>query len=54
MLFRSRLEPVVEVVNPDGTKVTYVKMTPEKATRIVTEHLVNGRVCSDLTIGAEE
>ncbi len=49
-----RLEPVVEVINPDGDKVTYVKMTPEKAVRVVAEHIVNGRVCSDLTIGAEE
>jgi NADP-reducing hydrogenase subunit HndB len=49
-----RLEPVVEVLNPDGSKVTYVKMTPEKAVQIVTEHLVNGKVCSEYTIGAYE
>lgn len=49
-----RLEPMVEVFEVDGSKATYVKMTPEKAVRIVTEHIVNGRVCSDLTIGAEE
>lgn len=49
-----RLEPVVEVFDPDGNKVTYVRMTPEKAVRVVTEHLINGRVCADLTIGAAE
>lgn len=49
-----RLEPIVEVFNADGTKVTYVKMTPEKAVRVVAEHIVNGRVCQDLTIGAAE
>lgn len=49
-----RLEPIVEVINPDGLKVTYVKMTAEKAARIVAEHIVNGRVCQDLTIGAAE
>jgi len=49
-----RLEPIVEVIDADGTKVTYVKMTPEKAARVVTEHIVNGRVCQDLTIGAVE
>lgn len=49
-----RLEPIVEVINPDGTKVTYVKMTEEKARRIVAEHIVNGRVCLDYTIGAFE
>jgi len=46
-----RLEPIVEVIDKDGNKVTYVKMTPEKVTRVVTEHIVNGRVCVDLTIG---
>jgi len=49
-----RLEPIVEVINPDGLKVTYVKMTAERAARIVAEHIVNGRVCQDLTIGAAE
>lgn len=49
-----RLEPIVEVINPDGSKVTYVKMTPEKAKRVVAEHIVNGRICADLTIGAAE
>ncbi len=49
-----RLEPIVEVFSADGTKVTYVKMTAEKASRIVAEHIVNGRVCQDLTIGAAE
>jgi NADP-reducing hydrogenase subunit HndB len=49
-----RLEPIVEVIDPDGKKVTYVRMTPEKVARIVAEHVVNGRVCLDYTIGAEE
>jgi NADP-reducing hydrogenase subunit HndB len=49
-----RLEPMVEVVNTDGTKVTYVKMTPEKVARVVAEHIVNGRVCVEYTIGAAE
>jgi NADP-reducing hydrogenase subunit HndB len=46
-----RLEPVVEVIDKDGNKVTYVKMNPEKAARVVAEHIVNGRVCVDYTIG---
>lgn len=49
-----RLEPIVEIFSADGTKVTYVKMTAGKAARIVAEHIVNGRVCMDLTIGAAE
>lgn len=47
-----RLEPIVEVINADGTKVTYVKMDAAKAARVVTEHIVNGKVCTDLTIDA--
>ena len=45
-------EPVVEVFVPGKEKVTYVKMTPEKVPEIVTEHLVNGRVVQEYTIGA--
>ena len=39
---------------PDQEKVTYVKMTPEKAKKVVAEHLVNGRIVSEYTIGAAE
>ena len=49
-----RLEPIVEVLESDGSKVTYVNMTPEKVSRIVAEHIVNGRTCLDYTIGAAE
>lgn len=49
-----RLEPVLEVINPDGNKVTYVNMTPEKAVQVVAEHIVNGRVVAEYTIGAAE
>lgn len=49
-----RLEPVVEILEKDGSRVTYVKMTSEKAARVVAEHIVNGKVCLDLTIGAAE
>ena len=49
-----RLEPVVEVYVPGQEKVTYVKMTPEKAVQIVNEHIVNGNVCIQYTIGAAD
>lgn len=49
-----RLEPIVEIFSPDGGKVTYVKMTPEKAKKVVAEHLVNGNVVAEYTIGAAE
>ena len=45
-------EPVVEIMEPGKEKVTYVKMTPEKAVRVVNDHLVNGNVVTEYTIGA--
>ncbi len=44
-------EPVVEVEIPGEEKVTYVKMTPEKAVKVVNDHLVNHNVVSEYTIG---
>ena len=49
-----RLEPIVEVYVPGQEKVTYVKMTPDKVASLVSEHLVNGRVVEEYTIGAAE
>ena len=48
-----QFEPVVEIVTPGQEKVTYVRMTPEKALRVVNDHLVNGRVVTEYTIGAD-
>ena len=47
-------EPVVEVIDAAGDKTTYVKMTPEKALRVVNDHLVNGNVVTEYTIGANQ
>lgn len=49
-----RLEPIAEVYVPGEEKVTYVKLTPDKVPRIVTEHLVNHRIVTEFTIGAAE
>ena len=49
-----KLEPVVEVFESDKEKVTYVKMTAEKAKRVVEEHIKNGKVVTEYTIGAAE
>ncbi|MEI7884104.1 MAG: (2Fe-2S) ferredoxin domain-containing protein [Clostridia bacterium] len=43
-----KLEPLVEVIDEDGTKTTYIHMTAEKARRIIVEHIVNGQKCKDL------
>ena len=49
-----RLEPLVEVYVPGEEKVTYVKVFPEMVGRIVSEHLVNGNVVKEYTIGYYE
>ena len=49
-----RYEPVVEVFEADKEKVTYVKMTAEKARRVAKEHLRDGHVVTEYTIGAVE
>ena len=43
-------EPVVEIYEDGKDKVTYVKMTPEKAAEIVEKHLKGGNVITDYTI----
>ena len=45
-------EPVVEVFEADKEKVTYVKMTPEKAQEVIEKHLKGGEVINEYTIGA--
>ncbi len=45
-------EPVAEVYVPGQEKTTYVKLTAEKAAKIVVDHIVNGNVVTDYTIGA--
>ena len=44
-----KLEPIVEVFVPGQEKVTYVKMTPDKAKRVVEEHLKGGKVITEFT-----
>ena len=46
-------EPVVEVEIPGQEKVTYVKMTPEKAKRVVEEHIKGGKVVAEYTLANE-
>lgn len=45
-----RLEPMIEVCSPGQPKVTYIKVTPEKAKRIIAEHLVNGHMVEDYAL----
>ena len=43
-------EPIVEVYEPGKEKVTYVKMTPEKAAEVVNLHLEGGNVVTKYVI----
>ncbi len=45
-------EPVVEIFEAGKDKVTYVKMTAEKAKEVVEKHLKGGSVIEQYTIGA--
>ena len=45
-------EPVVEVYSKDQEKVTYVKMTAERAKEIIEKHIKGGRPIVEYTIGA--
>ena len=46
-----RLEPIVEVYVPGQEKVTYVKMTPEKALEVMEKHIKGGKPVVEYTIG---
>ncbi len=43
-------EPIVEILEPGKEKVTYVKMTAEKAAEVIEQHLIGGDVVSKYTI----
>ena len=47
-------EPVVEVFEAGKEKVTYVKMTAEKAKEVIEKHLKGGSVVSEYTIGSNQ
>lgn len=45
-----QFEPIVEVIEPGKEKVTYVKMTAEKAKEVVEQHLIRGQIVTEYTI----
>ena len=49
-----QMEPIVEVFEAGKDKVTYVKMTSEKAKRVVEEHLKGGKVVNEYTIAGHK
>ena len=46
-----KYEPIVEVLEPGKEKVTYIKMTAEKALDVVEQHLIRGQVVTEYTLG---
>ena len=49
-----QLEPIVEVFEAGKDKVTYVKMTSEKAKRVVEERLKGGKVVNEYTLAGHK
>jgi len=49
-----RYEPIIEVTRPGEEKVTYIFVDSRKAKRIISEHIINGNVVNEYTIGSEE
>jgi len=45
-------EPIVEVFVPGQEKVTYVQMSADKVARVVTDHIVNGNIVTEFTVGS--
>jgi NADP-reducing hydrogenase subunit HndB len=44
------LEPIVQVLSPDRTQVTYGKVTPAVARRIIEEHIGKGMIVQEHVI----
>lgn len=48
------LEPIVDVYGDNGEMTRYVKVQPDKAEKIVTEHLMGGKICAAQAISDED
>ena len=47
-----QLEPIVEIYEAGKEKVTYIKMTPEKAKAVVENHLKGGNIVTEYTVAS--
>ena len=45
-----QLEPIVEIYEAGKEKITYIKMTPDKAKEVVEKHLKGGNVVTEYTV----
>ncbi len=44
-------EPLVDVIREGTSRITYGRVKPADAARIVADHIVNGKIVDDLVIG---
>jgi NADP-reducing hydrogenase subunit HndB len=44
-------EPLVDVEQAEGGRITYGQVKPEMVPRLIEEHLIHGRVVSDWVVG---
>ena len=47
-------EPIVEIHEPGKEKITYIKMTREKAEEVYREHLLKGQVVKHYTLASAD
>ncbi len=50
----SSMEPIVEIQENGKPTVVYGHMTPDKAKKVVDQHIVNGKVVDELVVSMEE
>lgn len=49
-----QFEPIVEVMEPGKDKITYIKVTAEKAAEIVERHLIGGHIVREYTLNSAD
>lgn len=42
-------EPTIEVIDPNGKKTTYLKLTPQKTREIFESHIMNNKIVEEYT-----
>lgn len=49
----SSMEPVVDIIEEGKETITYGNMSPEKAKKVISEHIVNGQPVNDYIISRD-
>jgi len=48
------VEPTIDIMEKGKPTVIYGNKTPEKAKKVIIEHIINGKIVSDFMIGFQE